>query len=52
MPRQIPTRGRIEAAISEANHPRVISLHTDMSTKTGERIIVLIVDANLEAQYD
>lgn len=26
---------------------RLISLHTDMSTSTGERIVVLTVDANL-----
>jgi uncharacterized protein YbcI len=29
----------------------VISLHTDMSTKTGERIVVLVVDANLDEKY-
>lgn len=29
----------------------VISLHTDMSTKTGERIVVLTVDANLEQRF-
>lgn len=27
---------------------RLISLHTDMSTSTGERIVVLAVDANLD----
>jgi uncharacterized protein YbcI len=30
---------------------KVISLHTDMSTKTGERIVVLVVDANLDEKY-
>lgn len=30
---------------------KVISLHTDMSTKTGERIVVLVVDTNLDEKY-
>ncbi len=29
----------------------LISLHTDMSTRTGERIIVLTVDADLEKKF-
>jgi len=29
----------------------LISLHTDMSTKTGERIIVLTLDGNIEERY-
>jgi len=29
----------------------VISLHTDMSTKTGERIIVFTVDTDLDEQF-
>lgn len=30
---------------------KLISLHTDLSTKTGERIIVLTTDTNLETLY-
>lgn len=30
---------------------RLVSLHTDMSTKSGERIIVLVVDADLDEKY-
>jgi len=30
----------------------IISLHTDMSTKTGERIIVLTVETNLDNYFD
>jgi uncharacterized protein YbcI len=30
---------------------KLISLHTDFSTKTGERIIVLTTDTNIEALY-
>lgn len=29
----------------------LITLHTDMSTRTGERVVVLIVSDNLEARY-
>jgi uncharacterized protein YbcI len=29
----------------------LISLHTDMSTKTGERIVILVVDADLEQKF-
>ncbi|GAB4444682.1 MAG: DUF2294 domain-containing protein [Anaerolineae bacterium] len=28
---------------------KLISLHTDMSTKTGERVVVLTVDQNLDS---
>ena len=28
-----------------------ISLHTDMSTKTGERVVVITVDVNLEKKF-
>lgn len=30
---------------------RLISFHTDISTKTGERILVLTTDTNLETLY-
>jgi uncharacterized protein YbcI len=30
---------------------KVVSLHTDMSTKTGERIVVLTVDVNLDERF-
>lgn len=30
---------------------RLISLHTDMSTKSGERVIVFVVDTNLEERF-
>ena len=29
----------------------LISLHTDMSTRTGERVIVMTVDIDLDAKY-
>ena len=46
------SRAMIATMVQEIADCSLISLHTDMSTKTGERIIVLIVDTNLEAQYD
>lgn len=30
----------------------VVSLHTDLSSRTGERIIVFKLETNLEAQFD
>lgn len=42
------SRPLIEAIVEEVVNCKLISLHTDMSTKTGERVIVLTVDANLD----
>lgn len=44
-------RGAIEALVRTIVGCEVISLHTDMSTKTGERIVVLVVDDNLDEKY-
>jgi len=44
-------RAAIEEMVRAIIDCKVISLHTDMSTKTGERIVVLVVDANLDEKY-
>lgn len=44
-------RPAIEEMVRTLIDCNVISLHTDMSTKTGERIVVLVVDANLDEKY-
>jgi len=41
-------RPLIEEIVQEIIGYKIISLHTDMSTRTGERILVLTVDRNLE----
>ncbi len=41
------SRPIIEAMVQEVIGCKLISLHTDMSTKTGERVIVLTVDSDL-----
>ena len=41
----------IEGLVQEITGANLISLHTDMSSQTGERIVVLVTDANLEAQF-
>ena len=46
------SRPLIEKIVKEILGYEVISLHTDMSVKTGERIIVLIVEGNLEELFD
>lgn len=45
------SRPFIEAIVEEVIGCKLISLHTDMSTKTGERIIVLTVDTNLDELF-
>jgi uncharacterized protein YbcI len=42
------SRATIEALVWKIVGCQVVSLHTDVSTKTGERVIVLTVDANLD----
>lgn len=45
------SRGLLEALTRELLGCQLISLHTDMSTRTGERIIVLTVDQNLDERW-
>ena len=45
------SRSTIEALVEEIVGCRVVSLHTDLSTKTGERVIILTVDTNLDDVY-
>ena len=42
------SRATIEALVKETVGCQVVSFHTDVSTKTGERVIVLTVDTNLD----
>jgi uncharacterized protein YbcI len=41
----------LEKIISDITVCQVQSLHTDISTKTGERVIVFTLDKNLEEQF-
>lgn len=41
----------LEKMISEIASCQVQSLHTDISTRTGERVIVFTLDKNLEEQF-
>jgi len=38
------TRGQIEA--------KIVSIHSDVSTRTGEKVIVLSTEENLEEKYN
>jgi uncharacterized protein YbcI len=40
-----------EQMVSQTLGCRLISFHTDISTKTGERIIVLTIDKNLDSLF-
>lgn len=45
------SRPLIEEIVESVVGCKLVSLHTDMSTKTGERIVVLTVDLNLDEQF-
>ncbi len=42
------SRQTLEALVLELTGCQVVSLHTDLSTRTGEQIIVFILDQHLE----
>ena len=46
------SRPLMENIVKEILGYEVVSLHTDMSAKTGERIIVLVVDRSLDEMFD
>ncbi|MBM3244919.1 MAG: DUF2294 domain-containing protein [Candidatus Omnitrophica bacterium] len=41
----------LEKMISEITACQIQSMHTDISTKTGERVIVFTLDKNLEEEF-
>ena len=45
------SRPLLEEIVRDIVDCGLISLHTDMSTKTGERVVVLTVDANLDDKF-
>ncbi len=45
------SRPLIEEIVESVVGCKLVSLHTDMSTKTGERVVVLTVDVNLDEQF-
>jgi len=45
------SRPLLEALVNKITGANLISLHTDMSSHTGERIIVLTTDTDLEKQF-
>lgn len=46
------SRSLLEGIVQEETGSRVVSLHTDISAKTGERIIVFVLAENLGARLD
>jgi uncharacterized protein YbcI len=45
------SRPLLEEIVRRVTGATMLSLHTDMSSRTGERIVVLTTNANLEKQY-
>lgn len=41
-------RHLLEAIIKDITDSKVLSMHTDISTTTGERVIIFVLDCNLE----
>lgn len=46
------SRPLLEGMVQEKTGSRVLSLHTDISARTGERIIVFVLAENLGARLD
>ena len=46
------SRPLLEAIVEERTGSQVVSLHTDISAKTGERIIVFALAENLGTRFD
>jgi uncharacterized protein YbcI len=44
-------RELLSSAIEKITGLKIISLHTDISTKTGERVIIFILNENLENKF-
>lgn len=44
-------RDLLEKGISDLTGCEVVSLHSDLSTKTGERVIVFVLSQDLEAKF-
>lgn len=44
-------RSIIAELVESITQCQLISLHTDVSTKTGERVVVLVVDCNFEERF-
>ena len=41
----------LEEIVKHVTETALVSLHTDMSTKTGERIVVFVVDEDLNRRF-
>ena len=45
------SRPLLEDMVQSVTGTKLVSLHTDMSTKTGERMVILVVDEDLDKKY-
>jgi uncharacterized protein YbcI len=44
-------RELLTSAIEKITNVKIVSLHTDISTKTGERVIIFTLNENLEGKF-
>lgn len=45
------SRPLLEAMVQRVTGAQLVSLHTDMSTKTGERMVILVVNEDLDKKF-
>ena len=45
------SRPQLESIVADITGCKMVSLHTDMSTRTGERIIVITIDNDLDKLF-
>lgn len=45
-------RGYLETLIGQLINVAIVSTHADISTKTGEKVIIITVDQNLDVFYN
>ena len=46
------TKATLEKMVSDITGAHVIGLHTDISTKRGERIIIFVLDQDIEMRFN
>ena len=45
------SRPLLEEMVQRVTGTQLVSLHTDMSTKTGERMVILVVNEDLDKKF-
>jgi uncharacterized protein YbcI len=46
------SREALEELVAAVTGRQLVSLHTDLSTRTGEEVVVFVLDRNLEEAFE